>query len=720
MRNKRTTVFISYNQKSGDTIADKIQNRLAPVAQVVRDKTSIPDWGSIKAFMKSIRNQDMAVMIITEEYLRSSGCMFEVVEAMKDEGWDKHAMFVVADEATDIYTPKNWPRYLEYWKQEEAGLICAIESVGDAAKSIKLGEELHKVKCIEASLIDFLGCIADSKNPSVDEAVEKIYQRVCVNLPEAENEAETAKADGICEISEVGNIREAAKPSGAEEVVHIAVTDYHEDRIIYVEKSKEEPGINTVDSEDWGINKCVHMPVLFLVDASSSMAPYMKSICDGIRKFANRFVNNETKDHHEEHMLEVPSVEIGVAVYNNDVKVIHPFAEASIFRASADIPAVGGTNLYTGFCGASEYLVEYIKSIVSRGEKVLAATMLVLGEGASMESAMVLYSDKNCFVFQDYEFQSEENESSLKLSDIYHYIPVVLKNGCDGGMQTAAQLYKLFPKWYRTEEKEVHRVKMDNVGRVFAWVQGLLQSTSQYKGMREGSFPFETVLKLHTPWIETLTSEKVFDYLFQEYEQSILKFTGREIQNTVIDDISEKVLCAILYFEHEGKQSTESEISAYLKEDTGVVCKGLQELLRDRRIRKIGIKENISYKAIRPSERENKTGGYLSGSAGTGDKILKNSVHWTCTFDRQELVGDGILYRFHWAFDKQYGHMSVIVRNKDGRMSNGSTIDTENGSAHKFDRPLGLYNDGSMRTVFEDALQSIGVVNDGVYAEGIR
>lgn len=87
---KKPTVFISYNQKSGDAIADQIQNRLASIAHIARDKTSIHDWGSIKDFMRSIRNQDLVVMIITAEYLESSGCMFEVVEAMKDDGFERY------------------------------------------------------------------------------------------------------------------------------------------------------------------------------------------------------------------------------------------------------------------------------------------------------------------------------------------------------------------------------------------------------------------------------------------------------------------------------------------------------------------------------------------------------------------------------------------------------------------------------------------------------
>lgn len=181
MRDNKPTVFISYNHKSGDAIADQIQKRLETIAEVVRDKTSIPDWGSIKAFMKSIRNQDLVVMIITADFLKSSGCMFEVVEAMKDEGWFEHTMFVVADDAMDIYNHSKWPDYLKHWEKKKKDLNHAIKRIGDNAKSIKLAEELCKVKEIEASLLNFLGCVTDAKNPNIKEVVEKIYQRVIEN-----------------------------------------------------------------------------------------------------------------------------------------------------------------------------------------------------------------------------------------------------------------------------------------------------------------------------------------------------------------------------------------------------------------------------------------------------------------------------------------------------------------------------------------------------------
>ena len=61
----KPTVFISYNWDSSD-LANEIENKIKPYADVKRDKTKIKPWGNITEFMKSIRKQDFAVLIITD------------------------------------------------------------------------------------------------------------------------------------------------------------------------------------------------------------------------------------------------------------------------------------------------------------------------------------------------------------------------------------------------------------------------------------------------------------------------------------------------------------------------------------------------------------------------------------------------------------------------------------------------------------------------------
>lgn len=102
---------------------------------------------------------------------------------------------------------------------------------------------------------------------------------------------------------------------------------------------------------------------------------------------------------------------------------------------------------------------------------------------------------------------------------------------------------------------------------------------------------------------------------------------------------------------------------------------------------------------------------WLSGSAKTGEKIIKNQNIFHSNF----IKSDGELYTFAWEFDGQYGYANIIVNN--GKISTSSLIDTNSNSSHKFGRPLGLYNDSTLLEVFKKMLQSISISVTGAYSE---
>lgn len=111
-------------------------------------------------------------------------------------------------------------------------------------------------------------------------------------------------------------------------------------------------------------------------------------------------------------------------------------------------------------------------------------------------------------------------------------------------------------------------------------------------------------------------------------------------------------------------------------------------------------------------------GKYLTGSAKTGAKIIKNIGLFKYTYTGNEAMSNSMLYRFNWRFDTtQFGHISIEV--KGNKMSNSSLIDTDSQSPHKFDRPLGLYNDSSLVQVFADMMSSVGISITGIYSEPI-
>lgn len=108
---------------------------------------------------------------------------------------------------------------------------------------------------------------------------------------------------------------------------------------------------------------------------------------------------------------------------------------------------------------------------------------------------------------------------------------------------------------------------------------------------------------------------------------------------------------------------------------------------------------------------------YLRGFSGTGEKISANKDRFCYNYKEKKIVNGKAFYLFNWSFDKQHGYMSITIRVSDNKLSNSSLIDTDIDSPYKFDRPLGLYNDGTLLAVFYAVLRRINIIPTGVYAE---
>lgn len=100
---------------------------------------------------------------------------------------------------------------------------------------------------------------------------------------------------------------------------------------------------------------------------------------------------------------------------------------------------------------------------------------------------------------------------------------------------------------------------------------------------------------------------------------------------------------------------------------------------------------------------------YLNGSAGTGDKINRNYAIFKYEFIGKESAGENkTFYRFEWSFDNyQHGYINIIVQNNSYCIDEGSTMGTDDDSPKKFDRPLGLYNDKTLESVYRKMLSSV-------------
>jgi predicted NACHT family NTPase len=126
-------VFISYAW--GDN-SEVIVNQLDQAFQnkgitLVRDKRDLGFKRRIKEFMQRIERGKCVVVVISEKYLKSENCMYELVQiAKKGEFYDHIFPIVLCD--ANIYKPIQRIKYIQYWEAQIHELNEAMKTVNAA------------------------------------------------------------------------------------------------------------------------------------------------------------------------------------------------------------------------------------------------------------------------------------------------------------------------------------------------------------------------------------------------------------------------------------------------------------------------------------------------------------------------------------------------------------------------------------------------------------
>lgn len=184
MVERKVEVFLSYCW-ADENIADKIYDNLIRYSQINihRDKLDIGHWESIKEYMQSITYMDYTILLISKAYLKSSNCMYEMLEVIRDRKYKNKIFPVVVD--TEIYDPIIRVRFVKYWQDELSKLRDAIEEV-DVQNLGTLSKDLKQRQDIASNIAEFLGIVADMNNPqikNISEAImEKLYENGLVDI----------------------------------------------------------------------------------------------------------------------------------------------------------------------------------------------------------------------------------------------------------------------------------------------------------------------------------------------------------------------------------------------------------------------------------------------------------------------------------------------------------------------------------------------------------
>ena len=140
-------IYISYKWGGkSEAIADKVEKSFKDNGiRLVRDKTDLPIREKISKFMEQIGAAKGVVVILSDAYLKSKYCMFELLEIYANENFEKRIFPIVLDDAR-ISESQDRLKYKKIWKGKAEELDAEITDMSSAdtvRDELKLFADIH-------------------------------------------------------------------------------------------------------------------------------------------------------------------------------------------------------------------------------------------------------------------------------------------------------------------------------------------------------------------------------------------------------------------------------------------------------------------------------------------------------------------------------------------------------------------------------------------------
>jgi len=159
---ERPKIFISYSHKNTN-VADSIDESFKKIGvSFTRDVRDLGMRGSIKEFMEKIRENGFALLIISDEFLRSRYCMYEAIELLKERNFKDKVLPIILENA-GIFEPREKIKYIKYWNNEHKELKKELDGI-EREYSVELSKDLKLMDKIRSSIDEFMGIIGDMKH----------------------------------------------------------------------------------------------------------------------------------------------------------------------------------------------------------------------------------------------------------------------------------------------------------------------------------------------------------------------------------------------------------------------------------------------------------------------------------------------------------------------------------------------------------------------------
>jgi hypothetical protein len=161
-------IFISYawggeNEEYVNNLDRTLQEK---GITIIRDKRDLGYKGLIKDFMERIGRGKCVIAVISDKYLKSPNCMFELVQVAKN-GKIRDRIFPIVLADAQIYKPVARIKYIQHWENEIKELDEAMRGVG-AANLQGFREEIDQYTEIRNTIAELTNLLKDMNTLTPD------------------------------------------------------------------------------------------------------------------------------------------------------------------------------------------------------------------------------------------------------------------------------------------------------------------------------------------------------------------------------------------------------------------------------------------------------------------------------------------------------------------------------------------------------------------------
>lgn len=166
-------IFLSYAWANTD-VADEIDNTFKQFGITFqRDIRDVKYADSIKGFMHLVGKADFVIMLISDAYIKSENCMYEVVEVLNTHEYEKKVLPIIVDD-TQLFKRDNQKIYYQYWEEElKKSSALLLDFINE-----KTLEDKKKIHNINNNLGIFFQKLTDLKSETFENLKADNYKLI--------------------------------------------------------------------------------------------------------------------------------------------------------------------------------------------------------------------------------------------------------------------------------------------------------------------------------------------------------------------------------------------------------------------------------------------------------------------------------------------------------------------------------------------------------------